>query len=247
MRIILEERGKVPYQKIDFKSPRKVFCFGDSNAAGAELQPHEHPFVHWVANTLNAPYENHGVCGASLGLILHSLVAKIPDITADDLVLVTIPPDIRWYDQNDDRGFFSLQTYERKEYFAFLNNKGLEWFRYHHALFIYSMQKILNDIGCTYILTHVYGQMDEYKHYGLKIDFTKFLSDVSMLNLLAETASFIWRCYPDHLPREHHLDRDGPDFIDRESKYFWPNDGHPNELGHQRIAELMVEKLYRDQ
>lgn len=224
----------------------RVFCFGDSNAAGAELQPHEHPFVHWFAEKTNAAYTNYGREGSSLGLILHSLVMNQSEITKDDVVLFVVPPDSRWYDENEEQGFYTLMNYQRDDYFKFLNNKTLEWFRYHHALFIYTAQKILNDIGCYYLMTHTYGQVDEYEKYHLAIDYSKFLSELSITNLLSTNASVIWRSYPEVLPKTHQLNQDGPHFYDKESPYFKGTYGHPNELGHKRLADLMFEKYCND-
>jgi hypothetical protein len=220
----------------------KVICFGDSWGAGAELQHNEKPFIHWVAKNFNVAYKNYSQPGYSLGMILHTLVLNIDTIQPDDLVIVVIPPDIRWYDQNKEKGFYSVENWQRDDYFKFLNNKTLEWFIYHHALFVYSIQKILNDMGCHYIMAHNYGQIDEIKKYKLKINFDKFLSNTNLTNLIsAETNT--WRSYPDHLPQTHQLNQDGPPAGKEFSGiYFEGCQCHPNELGHKYIAQLLLNK-----
>lgn len=225
----------------------KVFCFGDSHGAGAELLKNEHPFVHWVANKLNFPYKNYSEEGSSLGIILHRLVRHQIEITKNDIVLVVIPPDSRWYDENEDQGFYSLPNYMIEDYYIkFLNKKTLEWFEYHHALFTYIIQKILNDIGCTYIMILAYGKLGG-SHYKLNIDYSKFLSDTDLMNILSLTYTE-WDNYPHNIePAEHRFMYDGPPNIKATGPYYQingkPTDGHPNELGHKKIAQLILEKL----
>jgi hypothetical protein len=221
----------------------KIYCFGDSWGAGAELNAGEHPFVHWTASTLNLPYENLSREGDSLGMILHTIVSSITKIDSDDIVLVIIPPDTRWYDENKEQGFYTLMNWQRDDYFKFLNSKTLEWFKYHHAVFIYTIQKILDDIGCYYILAHNYGQIAETKKYNLSIDYNKFLSNTDLTSLLSGRTS-PWKSYADHVPVEHRYDQDGPDGQNFTGIYFEGCYQHPNELGHQRIAELLIEKYH---
>lgn len=224
---------------------KTVFCFGGSDAAGAELAKNEHPFVYWFADSIGAAYKNYAKEGSSLGLILHTLITHQSEITADDIVLCVIPPDTRWYDENAEQGFYSVQNWQRDDYFKFLNNKTLEWFRYHHALFIYSMQKILDDIGCYYLMTHSYGQIDEYDEYNLSIDFNRFLNKKSLTDLLSGH-TIEWRSYPSHLPLELRYNQDGPPAEVFGGIYFAGCKQHPNELGHKYLAALIKEKYDND-
>ena len=227
----------------------KVFCFGGSNATGYMLdwKSGEKPFVDHFAKSLNIESINYSENGSSLGIVLHRLVAHHTEISKDDLVLVMIPPDVRWYDENEEQGFYSLSNYMIEDYYhKFLNNKTLEWFRYHHSLFVYSIQKILDDIGCYYAMAHDYGDISEWKKYGLNIDFSKFLSDVDVSNLLSVNPQS-WEIYPDHIePREHQFMYDGPNGHDTESPYIMPDNGHPSDLGHKKLAELFLEKYKKD-
>jgi hypothetical protein len=221
----------------------KLICFGDSWAAGAELNlQKEQPFVHWIAKELNVPYLNYGKQGSSLGIILHTVISQINNINSDDTVIVIIPPDTRWYDENQEQGFYSLMNWQRDDYFKFVNQKTLEWFKYHHAMFIYTIQKILDDIGCRYVLAHNYGQIDEYRKYQLNINFNNFLSEHSLTELLSP-APVDWKSYPDHLPQSKRYNEDGPTARIFTGQYFQGCECHPNESGHKYIAQLFLEKL----
>jgi len=225
----------------------KVFCFGDSFGAGAELKKGEYPFVKWFSSELGLLFINYSVEGASLGIILHKLIVNHLKITKDDIVLVIIPPDSRWYDENEKDGFYSLSNYMKEDYYIkFLNKKTLEWFEYHHSLFIYTIQKILDDIGCYYCMAHNYGRIGG-KHYNLNIDYSKFLSETDLINLLA-SKPIEWDNYPHNIePKEHRFMYDGPPAIhDHDSPYLYGTLGHPNELGHKYIAKLFLEKYYQD-
>lgn len=211
----------------------KIYCFGDSWAAGAELKESEKPFVHWFAENLGKEYVNFGQQGASLGIILYTLICNIDKIKSDDIVLVVIPPDVRWYDENEEQGFYSLMQWMTEDYVKSLNNKTVEWFKYHHLVFIYTMQKLLDEIGCFYLLAHNYGQLPTNDQYKIPIDYNKFLSKVDLTNLISERYD-PWCSYQ--------LIIDGPTHVhDFHGKYFEGNVDHPNELGHKRIAEIMLE------
>lgn len=221
----------------------KLICFGDSWAAGAELDLQtQRPFINWLADLLATPCVNYSKQGSSLGIILHTLVSKITEINKNDTVIVIVPPDTRWYDENREQGFYSLMNWQRDDYFKFLNNKTLEWFKYHHAVFIYTIQNILNDIGCKYIMAHNYGQIDEYVQFNLNINFDRFLSHSSLVELLSPTTAE-WKSYPTHLPLRLQFNEDGPTSRIFSGKYFEGCETHPNELGHKYLAQLFLEKL----
>ena len=216
----------------------KIHCFGDSWAAGAELKSHEKPFVHWLADSLNLKYTNHGVSSSSLGIILKTIVKYLSRIDKGDIVTVIIPPDVRWYGQSGQRGFYSISMYDNtdhSEYYAFLQNKTTSWFIYHHALFIYSIQQLLKSRDCCYILAHNYGQLDKLNSTGFPIDFDAFLDvDNDLISLLIDN-KHAWESYQ--------LDNDGPMNLSDLSEYFYGCQAHPNEIGHKRIAELIQQKL----
>jgi hypothetical protein len=220
----------------------KIFCFGDSWAYGSELGKNEYPFVHWVAKLYNCPYKNFGIPGSGLGVILHTLIQVAPKINNSDIVLLVIPPDARWYDQ-DNRGFYTLGVHSDSELnlnrnlnTTWIGQKTLEWFRYHHSLFIYTIQKILDDIGCKYILMHNYGTLD-YKSYHLKIDKNKFLSEKSLTQLLNSDSSE-WNNYSNNIISNF---RPPPEIF--KGIFFEGCKSHPNEKGHIEIAKYILYKL----
>jgi hypothetical protein len=169
----------------------KIFCFGDSNGYGSDLLPGGKPFVHWIANAKGLEYSNYAEPGASLGIVQHRLVVRLGEITKDDFVIVVVPPDARWYDESEEDGFFSFANYDTVEYYEkFLGKKTLEWFEYHHALFTYTIQQLLNGIGCRYVMFLTAGRLGG-QHYNLPIDYDKFLSDEDMLNFLSREKKYL--------------------------------------------------------
>jgi hypothetical protein len=239
-----EELGR-RVQKRAMDSGSIVYCFGDSWAYGSELndpQVIEHPFVHWFAQELNLPYKNYGEEGASMGIILHRLASKLSTITANDIVLVVLPPDVRWYDENKEKGFYTLMQWQKEDYLKSLNNKTVEWFKYHHLLFIYTIQQSLNDIGCRYILAHNYGQLPTNETYGFNLDHDKFLSSTNLTTLISSYNNKWTRNLDTY--ESYQLDVDGPMYSHKfHGEYFQGTVCHPNEKGHKRIAELLIEKF----
>lgn len=219
----------------------KIIAFGDSWAYGSELNEGEKPYPHWMAQQLGVEYSNYGVEGFSLGNVLQTIVANVKQIENDDIVTVIIPPDVRWYDESEEDGFHNMYSMEgtgnlTKRYKEFLGNKSLRWFEYHHAVFVYTIQKILNDQGCRYSMIHNYGQIDKIHEFGLAIDRKKFLDSKSLTEILTERNKFLrlFQTYNAGL-------WDGPAEEDFQGQYFEGCRTHPNELGHKRIARLFIE------
>ena len=208
---------------------KNILCFGDSwgqNHIGK-------PFVHWVADYFKVTHKNFSLGGSSLGLITHTVVSNLKIIDENSLVLIVVPPDFRWYSESE-KGFFSLQDYCSVEYSTFFKGKTSEWFRYHHSFFIYSLQKILEDKKCNYVMMHNFGQL-EYLQYGLNISRSKFLNTKSLHELLMINSTS-WKSYPNPLTEPN-----GPDELYFNGPYFEGN--HPNEKGHQEIARQIIDFL----
>jgi hypothetical protein len=227
---------------------RKILCFGDSWAAGAELRREEHPFVHWFAKHLNLPYHNYGKEGSSLAEILFTLLTT-KNISSDDIVIVVTPPDARSYDEENEK-IVTATIYEdncsytqRKNLKPEFQHRSIFWFEYHHLLFINCIQKTLDEIGCDYIMMHSYGNLPCDEKYNLHINRKKFLSDRSLTMILSDVDSE-WNNYPDemYLSNTPSDPTKPPDELFA-GKYFEGKVNHPNELGHKKIAELLHDIL----
>lgn len=210
----------------------QIFVFGDSWAYGSELNfsAGDKPFVHWFAQAVDRPYANFGVEGSSLAMVLKTLVDKSENITKDSVVLVVVPPDVRWYSETKRQGFYTIKDWD--EYVRVAGDHSVDWFIYHHAMFVYAIQKLLDDIGCYYLLAHNYGSVDKLKKYSFAIDYNKFLSDQDLTSILSNKINAWTRLFHD------------PEAELFTGKYFEGCIHHPNLLGHIRIAELMLEKYH---
>lgn len=206
----------------------QVFVFGDSWAYGSELLAGEQPFVHWFAEAVGSPYKNYGVEGSSLAIILKTVVDNIFRVTKDSIVLVIVPPDVRWYSETLEKSFYTITDWD--EYTRVAGNHSIDWFVYHHAMFIYTIQKLLADCECQYIMAHNYGTIDRLKNYNFPIDYDKFLSQQDLTSILSDKANTWHRLFHD------------PEADLFTGKYFEGCIHHPNLAGHKRIAELMLEK-----
>jgi len=220
----------------------KVFCYGGSWAYGSELeQPQivEHPFVHWFSQKLELPYVNYGQERASLGIILNKLSQTIDKISKDSIALIIVPPDTRWYDENEEEGFYSIfdsgDSKIKNDFMMALNDKSIEWFIYHHLLFIYAIQKLFDDKGCCYIIAHDYGELPNSDKYHFPIDYNHFLDkDRGLTSILSNNEAVPYKNYNINVMPANQNFR---------GKYFEGNATHPNELGHQKIAELFYNKF----
>jgi len=229
-----------------------------------------------MSKSLNCPYEISAECGASFGKITNTVIKDLGTQKFDSktLILIIIPPDVRWYDQDgpDEEELFSDISSSDKDYIPILGrNKGTFWFRWHWSLFLYTLHSMLNQKEIPFITMHNWGKMSEdlLPVYEDLIDWNKHLSRDSLSQLLNEPSTDMssdetywfddisW-FVPKIIKRTHeHYEfiMKGKDPMSStgsvypnsnyhfSGKYFKGNHHHPNELGHKRIAELLLNKL----
>ena len=221
-----------------------IYCFGDSWGAGAELKKGEKPFV----NLFDKPYKNYSFQGNSYPMIVSQIFDNIHKINNEDIVLVVIPPDIRWMEQNAD--VFIPHMLKDDGYLEWVIHKDEYWFRYHASLFTYSIQSALDSIGCTYLFMHNYGgEFTIDKRFKSLINTDNFLDIKKSLTTLLE-ANDGYQAWQ----KDKNL-IDGPvgesPFVELKnrkvfnSKYFEGTCNHPNQLGHYRIKELIEDALLK--
>ena len=219
-----------------------VHCFGDSWAYGSELDfTKEFPFVHHFAKLISSDYINYGIEGASLGIILQSIANNVNNFQIGDVVLAVIPPDVRWYGQNTKKGFYTLNI-QHAEYKLFLQDKTSEWFLYHHALFVFAIQKLLQNSKVKYLLAFNYGSADCINHI-FPIDQKTFIDKQDLFSLLQNKNKNQGRTW-----LGYQFNEDGPSDHYFSGKYFEGKLQHPNELGHKKIAEIFLNsynKVYK--
>jgi hypothetical protein len=213
-----------------------LYVFGDSWGAGAELDNTEQHFGIVLSNILHIKCLNYSKQGSSLGEIVSKVVSKSNLIKTNDVVVVIVPPDIRWYNVDNNMHPTTMLSMS-DEWHEFAKDKTIEWFIYHHSLFIYTIVSVLKTIGCKFILAHNYGKLELRPDFEKLIDVSSnFLSIDSLTKLLSDED------WTDNYSKE--MKNDGPKTEVFKGKYFEGKQWHPNGLGHKRIAELLLERLY---
>ena len=208
-----------------------IYCFGDSWGAGVELKKDEKPFV----ELLNKPYKNYSVEGNSYPIIVSQVFDNIHKINNEDIILVVIPPDIRWMDQQQESFISWYYEADKERYMSWLGDKTEVWFRYHASLFTYSIQSALDGIGCKYLFMQNYG--------GEFIIDYRFKSLINVDNFLNIKSSLTTLLGGKDEYESWDLENNGPDMQMKKSIYFEEHHTHPNELGHKRIAKLIKDKI----
>ena len=211
----------------------KIVTFGDSWGYGSELKPGEIPFGQILANETNSEHLNFSVPGMSLAPIMFNVIRKRAEIHRKDVVLVVIPPDIRWY-QLLDNEWHSISMMTESTWSKHAGHFSIEWFIHHHNLFILNIQNTLKTIGCRFLLFHNYGELKFYPEYKALIDKRKFLSDKSLTSLLDSPE------WDDNYSKDKKYD--GPP-MKLSGRFFQGNVNHPNQLGHYKIADLINKHL----
>lgn len=214
-----------------------LYVFGDSWAEGAELNDNEKPFAPYLAELLNSEYKNLGRSGAALGHILQYVITSVDILQENDTVVVIIPPDIRWYNIDNQYTFSSLFI-GMPEYTKLAENLSIEWFIYHHNLFIYTIISMVTSKTKNLVVAHNYGELVIHDWFTNKIDRQYLLSNNSLTTLLGAE---------DWLKNYNGYERkDGPGIENFSGKYFEGKLTHPNDLGHQQIAKILYDKLQQE-
>ena len=215
-----------------------IHAFGDSWCAGAELTAHDKTFVQVLADNLNCKWGNHGKNGSSLGEILQTIVEHSGAIHNNDLVLVVVPPDVRWYTKQHAQ-YKTISAGERQHFLMF-DDVDPSWFSDHHKQFIFTIQSIIRSQGADCIMQHNYGTLVPHTEWDQLIDWQCWIDpNQSLTELLGGEK---WDNLNDNRISRP-IDRSGPWSSCFTGKYFEGCEYHPNALGHSYIAELIFNKL----
>jgi hypothetical protein len=224
-----------------------IYCFGDSWGYGSELDlSYEVPFVNLLSKEVNVAFENLSRAGSSLGNITHDIFCLDNKFKKGDFVIIVVPPDIRWYFENkyggieslwmapqyyfhDNPGLDDLYVKELRHYIDTASEKKT-WFDYHNSLFLFSLQEFFKKIDIDFLFIHNYGKIKLYQQFKKLIYQENFLNfNRSLTSLLTEQED------TDIIEKG----TDSPTKNIFTGVYFKGNDCHPNQLGHQKISEIV--------
>ena len=230
----------------------KVITYGDSWAIGSGLDidyihpihkdlttmpliPHEElekqndkPYVYTVAKELGCESMIRANVGKSLGVITSTLLKDISNgvdnfdgtkYILDDktLLLIMVPPDTRWYTQRDGQVDFTEMRVGEEEHKHFLIGKSRYWFQYHQSMFISTIHQTLRHHGIPYLTMNNLGKFGVFDC----IDSLRPLID-----------------WDKHMYR----DSDLTSKLQRGHDFAFDNE-HPNQSGHDKIAQWCLEKI----
>jgi hypothetical protein len=226
-----------------------IYCFGDSWGYGSELDfTKEKPFIDILGLKINSDFKNYSVQGGSIGHITHEIFKQGEEFNENDFVVVVIPPDIRSYCETNGSQIHSLWLADEnhlkeiekqdeflykefKHYMDVVSHKKI-WFSYHMSLFIFSLQEYFIRKKCQFVFIHNYGKMSLYPPFENLINKDKFLNfEKSLTEILCETEQI-------DLISEN---SDAPMSKIFTGVYFEGKGTHPNQLGHEKICELIME------
>ena len=216
-----------------------LFSFGDSWCYGSELGKHDSTFTQHLGNYLGVNTYNFGKEGSSLGEIVQTVILNSTKITEDDFVVVIVPPDVRWYKKQDNQ-YTSITPWGHRNYYTFFGDQDVSWFSDHHKQFIYTIQSILSDIGCKFLMQHNYGTLIPHAQWDQLIDWANWLDpNLSLTEMLGGHA---WNNFDDpSVSNPMHIA--GPRDTAFVGKYFEGCQCHPNALGHEFIAKKLYSKI----
>jgi len=214
-----------------------LWGFGDSWGEGWRVGI-ENSYTNLLAAKLGLNCVNYSRSGSSLGLVTDTLLKHHDEFQAGDSVLVTVPSDRRWYQQRLDNQMGTITSFDDEEYMCVMKLSNAEpyWFEWHHSQFINTIRSLCELHGVTLYMQHNIGEhriLEEMQPLGLQNYFLD--TEHSMAEWLGSPK---WSSYEDS------NDQLCWGKFCEDNPYFWDDrDNHPNFDGHQRIAEILSEKI----
>lgn len=220
-----------------------VWNFGDSWAAGHGVQS-DQKYASQLAHKLGVPLIDYAESGSGMAQVLFTVLNKSPLFSAGDLLLVTIPPDVRWYrytPDHDNTDFTTLSFGQKELYYDFLtsmNSKHPEFFGWHTGMYITYLINYCAQQGIHLLMQHNYGTLSDIPAVFDHQNYQNYLAD-------AHTSMWEWLGIPAWDNNYDHQAGDGPPLYSElaDSEYMLPGDNHPNALGHTLITEKLYEVL----
>jgi hypothetical protein len=220
----------------------QLINLGDSWAAGHGVSEHCR-YANLLADKYQAKIIDLSESGDSLGVVLWKFIKYLENhqLTEQDLVLVTMPPDIRWYQWSkfsrpecDFNGMSISGNHD--SYIQFLDgcNADTGWFKAHAGLF------------CTYIINHckLHNIQILIQHnYGTLTDIPEpFATQLKQSVADYDHSMWNWLGLTEWQDNYADIHVDGPPGVPPpDNSYMLPNDNHPNQAGHSLIAEKLYE------
>lgn len=217
----------------------RLLIFGDSWPQGSELRYNQRPFGDLLAEELSVPVWNHARPSTSIPHLILQLQSVVdPDRTwhkfdyqgSDAIFFLTSPDrDLIW-DQNGAKELYLTPHHNDDlniQWYSQIHSSQLSSFRVNSTLL--ALQKIcdIHDIRAHYIWGW---QRVDLWH---EVDRSKFWrsGNTTILDLFAENDTITF---------------DGTLIsycANRENRFIYPNSGHPNQRGHQLIAQELLSWL----
>lgn len=193
-------------------------------------------FSHIVSERLNKTYDNISLPGVSNDSIVRTTIDWFEQGNTCDIAIIqfTIYNRVEWYDNNGNPVKFAPQRKDLKlcnnrMYYKFIDNEAVGVNNYYKNLF----------------LLETYFELKGIKHYFLTLE-NRDLNDIPSswkdhcknqnIVKIADLIDSFWKdktYYCEDLFSKYNKDR----------KFLYYIGAHPNELGHQKIAEHIIDNI----
>ena len=212
---------------------RKIWWFGDSWVFGAELEdPTNECFANLVSSELELEYTNLGQGATSIGHLVHTFFKYINKIKTTDIVLFFLT--------NKTRAFINgknLMANAWKNKTENLHPHNDEWYRYFHddeeEQWMLDRDLMLLYAYCPHAKFVNIFSLNHSSHIPSSAWLMPSDTCIAQIVLPYVNKGFVLNDHPALLDTEW---KEQQVYVD---KYF-ANGGHPNKLGHKKIAEKIL-------
>lgn len=194
-----------------------LFVYGDSWPAGAELNTNEQTFGEIIAKKLNKKFYNFSECSTSIYHLLLQFKKSIPLLDKNSQLIFFLTSPVR--DIIFEEGLpmeVQPQNPQYNSYYTSMYSEELSTF------------KINTLILCLEKLCEKY-QVDYYFIWGW--DKVELWEEVNQARFFPKSASELFTKNFTNII----------ELKNSKNQYIWPNGGHPNQSGHQLIADKFID------
>jgi hypothetical protein len=215
----------------------KLFTFGDSWSAGGELAPHEKSFGQLISERTGVPWHDFSVPSTSIPhLILQLNRAKEYCDIADHawtlsgttaIFFLTSPHrDLVW-SEDQEKELHLNPTHP--------DDADVRWYTQWHTPKLASY-RVNASLMALHHMCQYHGIQDRYIWGWDRVELVPEIDRRRFWSMAERTALDLF----DDVDHQRELIT----YVNtRPNRYVWPNSGHPNQQGHQRIADALVDWL----
>jgi len=197
------------------------------------------PFPNLTSQKLNLNFVNHGVRGSSIEDMLKKFYTVYTEFTSNDIVIFCLTTPVR-ISFSDNLNYKTLDKDLKKIWDTyFVTDEILSHLAFNHLNTLYFMCKTSN-VACYFV--NSFTSLTKQDNLFVPDDAWLLSIDQCLANSIARLFDIEYQGIALN-DESRFQNTEWLEHSELLKKYFLPNDGHPNQLGNEKISEFLSGKL----